>query len=89
MKIGLLGGTFDPPHNGHLTLAEEALLHFKLDEIWFIPAGNPAFRDSQSNITHSYKRMNMVNAAISDIAWAKACDYEIIREGTHTAETLQ
>ena len=41
MKIGIMGGTFDPVHNGHLELAETARRQFALDEIWFLPNGNP------------------------------------------------
>ena len=41
MRIGVMGGTFDPIHIGHLLLAEFAYEDFKLDEIWFLPNGNP------------------------------------------------
>ena len=40
MRIGVMGGTFDPIHIGHLLLAEFAYEDFKLDEIWFLPNGN-------------------------------------------------
>lgn len=41
MKIGIMGGTFDPIHNGHLHLAQTALTQFDLDQIWFMPNGMP------------------------------------------------
>ena len=41
MKIGIMGGTFDPIHNGHLHLARTALTQFDLDQIWFMPNGMP------------------------------------------------
>ncbi len=40
-RIGLLGGTFDPPHIAHLRIAEETRIAFNLREVWFIPAGHP------------------------------------------------
>lgn len=40
-KIGIMGGTFDPIHIGHLILGEAAYEQFELDEVWFLPAGNP------------------------------------------------
>lgn len=39
-KIGILGGSFDPVHNGHLAIARAAYTDFDLDEVWFIPAGH-------------------------------------------------
>ena len=41
MKIGILGGTFDPPHKAHLQIAERAIKQFDLDKVLFIPSGNP------------------------------------------------
>ncbi|MDU1878959.1 MAG: adenylyltransferase/cytidyltransferase family protein, partial [Finegoldia magna] len=41
IKVGMMGGTFDPIHIGHLILAMEAINYKKLDEVWFVPTGNP------------------------------------------------
>ena len=46
MKIGIMGGTFDPIHIGHLLLGEFAYEDFGLDEIWFLPNGNPPHKDT-------------------------------------------
>ena len=46
-KIGILGGTFDPIHNGHLALGKQAYEQFKLDEIWFMPSGHPPHKKSR------------------------------------------
>ena len=46
MRIGILGGTFDPIHIGHLVLAEESLSRLELDQIWFIPTGEPWLKES-------------------------------------------
>ena len=47
MKIGIMGGTFDPIHIGHLLLGEFAFEEFILDEIWFLPIGNPPNKDTE------------------------------------------
>ena len=46
MKIGIMGGTFDPIHIGHLLLGEFAYEDFGLDEIWFLPNGNPPHKET-------------------------------------------
>ena len=48
-KIGLLGGTFNPVHNGHLQMADECMTRLALDEIWWIPASKPHFKDIRDN----------------------------------------
>ena len=48
MKIGIMGGTFDPIHNGHLHLAQTALTQFDLDQIWFMPNGMPPHKKQSS-----------------------------------------
>ena len=54
MRIGVMGGTFDPIHIGHLLLAEFAYEDFKLDEIWFLPNGNPPHKktDESKKLLH-------------------------------------
>ena len=52
MKIGIMGGTFEPIHIGHLLLGEFAYEDFGLDEIWFLPNGNPPHKDTR------YRRSN-------------------------------
>lgn len=64
MKIGIMGGTFDPIHIGHLLLAEFAYEDFGLDEIWFLPNGNPYYKnisDAQNALRH---RVEMVRISI-------------------------
>lgn len=62
-KIGIMGGTFNPIHNGHLLLAEEARENLKLDEVMFIPCGNPYMKDAAS-ILSGKERFEMVALAI-------------------------
>ena len=52
MKIGIMGGTFDPIHNGHLMLGHAAYEAFSLDQIWFMPNGNPPHKKSETNKIH-------------------------------------
>ena len=66
MKIGIIGGTFDPIHIGHLKIAEQAYKEFELDQIWFMPAGDPYFKED-SNVTSSELRLQMTRLCISDI----------------------
>ena len=52
MKVGIMGGTFDPIHIGHLLLGEFAYENFDLDEIWFLPNGNPPHKTTdESNVS--------------------------------------
>ena len=66
MKIGIMGGTFDPIHNGHLMLGKTALEQYELDEVWFMPNGNPPHK-KQSSIKSDVKdRVAMTELAIRD-----------------------
>ena len=47
MKIGLLGGTFDPIHNGHLAIAKTALKRLRLDQVWFVPSLKTPLKDRE------------------------------------------
>ncbi len=88
MKTGLLGGTFDPIHIGHLLLGEWALERFGLDEIWFLPAGMPYFKEGKK-VSGRALRLAMTKAAVKDLPWAKVCDIELVRSGrTYTWETV-
>ena len=89
MKIGIFGGTFDPIHLGHLIKAEEAREALQLDEVWFIPAGDPWMkRDRQ--IAPARHRLAMVTLAISPNPHFKVSNIEITREGpTYTVDTLE
>ena len=62
MRIGIMGGTFDPIHNGHLTIGRTALIQYSLDEVWFMPNGNPPHK---GNITAPIEaRCKMTELAI-------------------------
>ena len=88
MKVGVFGGTFDPIHVGHLIVAEEARGRLGLDEVLFVPAGQPWFKASDS-VTEARHRMAMVELAIASNPCFRASDIEIGRAGpTYTVETL-
>lgn len=88
MNIGILGGTFDPIHIGHLVVAEEARIKVGLNEILFVPAGQPLLKPD-CNITPSDQRVEMVRCAISDNPHFKLCTLEIEHPGpSYTVDTL-
>ena len=80
-KIGILGGSFDPIHNGHLAIAESAYKDFSLDEVWLIPAGHSPNKD-ESKMTSGARRAEMVSLAIENTPYFKLSTYEIEKEGT-------
>lgn len=88
MKSGILGGTFDPIHLGHLAVAEEARRLLNMDEVVFIPAGHPYFK-SDSSISPPEHRVSMLNLAIADKPYFKISLMEIKRPGpSYAVDTL-
>ena len=75
-KIGIMGGTFDPVHNGHLLIAENAREQLSLDEIRFIPTGRSPHKQGK-HITDGIHRLRMVELAIEDNADFVADDREL------------
>ena len=63
-KVGIMGGTFDPIHTGHLILGEAAWRQFRLDEVWFMPAGNPPHKRNRAGRATDEQRVDMVRLAI-------------------------
>ena len=76
MNIGVLGGTFDPIHMGHLVVAEEARIKFGLREVLFVPAGQPWLKLGR-NITLAVHRVEMVRRAIANNPQFKLCTLEV------------
>ena len=88
MNIGVLGGTFDPIHIGHLVVAEEARIKLGLWEVLFVPAGQPWLKLGR-NITLAVHRVEMVRRAIADNPHFKLCTLEVERPGpSYTVDTL-
>jgi len=88
VNIGVLGGTFDPIHMGHLVVAEEARIKLGLREVLFVPAGQPWLKLDR-NITPAGHRVEMVRRAIADNPHFKLCTLEVERPGSsYTVDTL-
>jgi nicotinate-nucleotide adenylyltransferase len=88
-RIGLLGGTFDPIHFGHLDAAEAARIALHLDEIRLIPSYDPQHRTGQPRAT-SFHRFALVALAIGDRAAYRVSDTDVQRAGpSYTADTLR
>lgn len=87
--IGIMGGTFNPIHLGHIAIARAAYEQFHLNEIWFMPNHIPAYKSNQALVSGE-KRLAMIRLAIQDYPFFKASDFELNREGkTYTYETLE
>jgi nicotinate-nucleotide adenylyltransferase len=88
LKLGVLGGTFDPPHIGHLILAEEARLALGLGQVVFVPAGAP-WRKAGQELSPREDRLAMVQLAVGANPYFAVSGLEIEREGpSYAAETL-
>ncbi|MER3446403.1 MAG: nicotinate-nicotinamide nucleotide adenylyltransferase [Candidatus Dadabacteria bacterium] len=89
MKIGLLGGTFNPIHLGHLRGAEEIREILALNRIYFIPSSMPPHKDS-SDVASAADRLKMVEFAIRENPFFDVCDIEVKRGGpSYTVHTLE
>ena len=90
MKIGIMGGTFDPIHNGHLMLGEAAYEAFELDQIWFLPNGNPPHKKNSRIEADASDRVTMTKLAVSGVPYFRVETYEARRkEVSCTYRTLE
>ena len=88
-KVGILGGTFDPIHNGHISLAKAALKQLKLDEVLFMTGGMPPHKNN-SNITPASMRHEMTSLALENENGLVPFDYEVNKKTySYTAKTLK
>ena len=89
MNIGILGGTFDPVHLGHLSIAKAAMDHAGLERVLFIPAGQPRLKRAEPAASVSH-RIEMVRLAIQGNPRYRVCDMEARRPGpTYSVDTLE
>lgn len=88
MKIGILGGSFDPIHNGHLNMAVKSYEQYDLDEIWLIPNGNAPHKDTDK-MADATDRLAMCKLVANEYPFIKTCDIEIIsKEYSYTYITV-
>lgn len=88
-KVGILGGTFNPPHNGHMHIAQSVYEALALDEVRFMPAATPPHKEEDDSVSAEH-RLQMVKEAVAEVPYFRAFDYEIKRGGTsYTYETMR
>lgn len=88
-KIGIMGGTFNPVHIGHLILADRVKDDYELDEIWMVPTGC-SYMKKDVEVLPGEERYHMISLAIENRQWMKCLDIEIKRAGyTYSYETLE
>lgn len=89
MKIGILGGSFDPIHNGHMHMAESALSAFSLDQVWLMPAGHSPNKE-EAGMTAANDRFRMCEIAAANDEKLYASRIEIdSEERSYTYRTLE
>ncbi|MCI0413774.1 nicotinate (nicotinamide) nucleotide adenylyltransferase [bacterium] len=87
-RIGLMGGTFDPPHLAHTFSVEVAASEFHLDSVWFVPAFIPPHKQDQ-NRTNPFHRMAMLALALRDFPVFKILPLELLRgDISFTVDTI-
>lgn len=88
-KIGILGGTFNPVHNGHLALGTAAMEQYGLEEIWLMPSKLPPHKPHFAMLSEEH-RLAMLRLATKSKEAMKVSDFELSRDGlTYTADTLE
>lgn len=88
LKVGIFGGSFDPPHIGHMYLAEIFRQKLNLDTVLFVPSGEPYHK--RSPIAKPIERFAMVQAAASSNPAFRACGVDIVRKGpTFSIDTVK
>lgn len=87
--IGILGGNFNPVHNGHLSIAQKAYEQFHLDEVWFMPAWIQPLKQGLP-VAPAEDRARMVELALWNVPQFSLCSYELEKKGvSYTCETLK
>src|SRR5690242_4623434 len=89
-RIGVFGGTFDPPHVGHLVSAVNVRHALGLDRVLLVVANVPWQKEGSRPISAAADRLALVEAAVEGVPGLEACDLELVRGGpSYSVETLQ
>lgn len=89
-RIGIFGGSFNPPHEGHVLAAREFYDQLELDKLLIIPAGDPPHKTLSANSPTAMQRLEMTRLAVLDLENTEVLDLEIKREGrSYTADTVE
>lgn len=87
MRMGVLGGTFDPAHNAHIALAQAAVSQLRLDKLLVIPSGDPPYKKCRAS---ARDRLAIARAAFRDVPGAEVSDIEAVRPGqTYAVDTMR
>ena len=90
IKTGLFGGSFNPIHNGHITLAQAVLRQCQLDEVWLMVSPQNPLKRNSSDLLDDSLRFEVAQKALADIDRVVACDYEFyLSKPSYTWDTLQ
>ena len=88
-RIGILGGTFNPVHAGHLVLARDAMEYFNLSKVLFVPSATPPHK-LRSGVLPAGHRVAMIRAAIRGVEGFELCPIEVDRRGvSYTVDTVR
>ncbi|MHA6260347.1 nicotinate-nucleotide adenylyltransferase [Sporosarcina sp. CAU 1771] len=88
-KIGILGGTFNPPHIGHLIIASEVRHELGLDEVWLMPTANPPHKAASGDAT-AEQRLQMVELAVEGLDGLAVSSFEVDRGGvSYTYDSMK
>ncbi len=88
LRLGIFGGTFDPPHLGHLVVAQDVVEMLRLDRFLFVPAGEPPHKSDRA-VSPAPLRLAMVRALVAGNAAFEVSEVEVAREGpSFTVDTL-
>jgi nicotinate-nucleotide adenylyltransferase len=89
VRVGIFGGTFDPPHLGHLIAAQDAAISLELDRVDFVPARDPPHKQNRT-ITPAAVRLSMLSAALEGASGFRIDESELCRPGpSFTVDTLR
>ncbi|MCX8125945.1 MAG: adenylyltransferase/cytidyltransferase family protein, partial [Dehalococcoidia bacterium] len=89
MRAGILGGTFDPVHVGHLALAETALVQLRLEKVFFVPAGDPWMKTAKREVTPAKHRLAMLRLALRHSPQFEVSTVDLERPGkTYAVDTV-